>query len=135
MKQRAVGIDLRWMPHCHGLLEVARLVKEIHADVPVVMGGLSSNYFHRGLILYPQPDFVFHGDSTAPPPHDLLTALPDGRSPYGIPNLTRKEKDAAHVNPHTFVPSAPDCVDLRPELVVERVMRHRDCEGLLSFNG
>lgn len=32
---RAVGIDLHWLPHAHGALEVARIVKEIHPGVPV----------------------------------------------------------------------------------------------------
>ena len=74
-KPKAVGIDLHWLPHAHGALEVARIVKELYPDVPVIMGGLSSSYFHRELIDYPQVDFVLRGDSTEPPLHRLLTAL------------------------------------------------------------
>src|SRR5450755_9733 len=54
LKPRAVGIDLHWLPHAHGAIEVARIVKETHPDVPVIMGGLSSTYFHKELIVYPQ---------------------------------------------------------------------------------
>src|SRR5271154_6821015 len=89
-KPAAVGIDLHWLPHAHGALEVARIVKEIHPDVPVIMGGLSSTYFHRELITYPQVDFVLRGDSTEPPLHELLIALRNGTSRDRIPNLTWK---------------------------------------------
>ena len=34
---KAVGIDLHWLPHAHGALEVARIVKRVHPDVPVIM--------------------------------------------------------------------------------------------------
>ena len=80
LKPKAVGIDLHWLPHAHGALEVARIVKELHPDVPVIMGGLSSSYFHRELIGYPQVDYVLRGDSTEPPLHQLLLALQERRA-------------------------------------------------------
>ena len=134
-KTAAVGIDLHWLPHAHGALEVARIVKAIHPDVPVIMGGLSSSYFHRELITYPQVDFVLRGDSTEPPLHELLIALRNGAAVDKIPNLTWKDAAGVHVNPHTFVPTTLDYVDLRPDLMVEMVMRYRDVESTLPFNG
>jgi B12-binding domain/radical SAM domain protein len=132
---KAVGIDLHWLPHAHGALEVARIVKELHPDVPVIMGGLSSSYFHRELIGYPQVDYVLRGDSTEPPLHQLLLALESGAPLGAIPNLTWKDAAGVHVNPHTFMPSNLDYVDLRPDLMVEMVMRFRDLESTLPFNG
>jgi B12-binding domain/radical SAM domain protein len=134
-KTAAVGIDLHWLPHAHGALEVARIVKAIHPDVPVIMGGLSSSYFHRELITYPQVDFVLRGDSTEPPLHELLIALRNGAAVDKIPNLTWKDAAGVHVNPHTFVPTTLDYVDLRPDLMVEMVVRYRDLESTLPFNG
>src|SRR6202046_3617141 len=118
-KPAAVGIDLHWLPHAHGALEVARIVKEIHPDVPVIMGGLSSSYFHRELIGYSQVDFVLRGDSTEPPLHQLLLALQQGTPVNKIPNLTWKDALGVHANPLTFVPLSLDYVDLRPDLMVE----------------
>jgi B12-binding domain/radical SAM domain protein len=135
LKPKAVGIDLHWLPHAHGALEVARIVKEIYPDVPVIMGGLSSSYFHRELIDYPQVDFVLRGDSTEPPLHQLLTALQSGAPVDRIANLTWKSADGVRVNPLTFVPETLDYVDLRPDLMVEMVMRHGDLESTLPFNG
>jgi B12-binding domain/radical SAM domain protein len=134
-KPKAVGIDLHWLPHAHGALEVARIVKELHPDVPVIMGGLSSSYFHRELITYPQVDFVLRGDSTEPPLHQLLNALRNGDAIDKIPNLTWKDASGVHVNPLTFVPMSLDYVDLRPDLMVEMVMRYGDLESTLPFNG
>jgi len=134
-RPRAVGIDLHWLPHAHGALEVARIVKEIHPDVPVIMGGLSSTYFHRELIDYPQVDFVLRGDSTEPPLHQLLVALRDGAPLDGIPNLTWKDAGGVHVNPHGYVPTTLDYVDIRPDLMIEMMARYRDLESTLPFNG
>jgi B12-binding domain/radical SAM domain protein len=134
-RRRAVGIDLHWLPHAHGALEVARIVKEIHPDVPVIFGGLSSSYFHEELIGYPQVDFVLRGDSTEPPLHQLLVALRNGAPLDRIPNLTWKDAQGVHVNPHAFLPATLDYVDIRPELVIEMMARYRDFEGALPFNG
>jgi B12-binding domain/radical SAM domain protein len=134
-KPKAVGIDLHWLPHAHGALEVARIVKELHPDVPVIMGGLSATYFHRELISYPQVDFVLRGDSTEPPLHALLLALRSGAPLDRIANLTWKDARGVHVNPLSFVPMSLDYVDLRPDLMVEMVMRYRDLESTLPFNG
>jgi len=134
-RPKAVGIDLHWLPHAHGALEVARLVKEAHPDVPVILGGLSSTYFHRELIGYPQVDFVLRGDSTEPPLHQLLVALRSGGSLEGIPNLTWKDEGGIRVNPHSYVPETLDYVDFRPDLVVAMMARYRDLQGTLPFRG
>ena len=136
----AIGIDLHWMPHCHGALEVARLAKEVHPQVPVIFGGLSSTYYHRELIEYPQVDFVLRGDSTEPMLHRLLSILRAGVADRDaqlekLANLTWKRPGTVCVNRHTFVPPALDYADLRPDLMVEMVLRHRDLQSVLPFNG
>jgi B12-binding domain/radical SAM domain protein len=135
LRPKAIGIDLHWLPHAHGALEVARIAKERHPNTPVIMGGLSSTYFHRELIGYPQVDYVLRGDSTEPPLHQLLLALECGAPLEKIPNLTWKDARGVHVNPLSFMPTSLDYVDLRPDLMVEMVMRHRDLESTLPFNG
>ncbi|WP_231480614.1 TIGR04190 family B12-binding domain/radical SAM domain protein [Thiomonas sp. FB-Cd] len=134
-KPAAIGIDLHWLPHCHGALEVARIAKEILPDTPIIMGGLSSSYFHEELITYPQVDYVLRGDSTEPPLHQLLLALRDGSDLTTIPNLTWKKAGAVQVNPYTFIPATLDYADLRPDLMVEMVLRYRDLQSVTPFNG
>jgi len=124
LRPKAVGIDLHWLPHAHGALEVAKLVKEIHPGVPVIMGGLSSTYFHQELIQYNQVYYVLRGDSTEEPLYHLLTALRDGGPVGKIPNLTYKQHGLPHVNPLTFLPATLDFADLRPDLMIQMVLRH-----------
>jgi B12-binding domain/radical SAM domain protein len=132
---RAIGIDLHWLPHAHGALEVARLCKESHPDVPVIMGGLSASYFHEELVRYPQVDHVLRGDSTEAPLQRLLEALRRGDSLADVPNLTWKYHGEVRVNPHAYLPGSLDYVDLRPEVLARMVLRHRDLAGTLPMRG
>lgn len=134
-KPKAFGIDLHWLPHAHGALEVAKLLKELHPQTPIIFGGLSSTYFHRELIEYPQVDYVLRGDSVEPPLYELLRALNAGQSPENVPNLTWKAAGQVHTNPHSFRPDSLDYVDIRPDCVGKMVIRYRDLQSVLPFNG
>ena len=104
LKPRAFGIDLHWLPHAHGSLEVAALCKKYHPEIPVIFGGYSSSYFQEELIRYPQVDFVLRGDSAEEPLRRLLLSLRDNRVSAEIPNLTWKDGDGSvRVNPLTHV--------------------------------
>ena len=135
LKPKAIGIDLHWLPHAHGSIEIARLAKECHPDVPVIFGGLSATYFHEELLEYPQVDYVLRGDSTEPSLHSLLTCLSSGQSLENIPNLSWKDKGQVHINSLTFIPESADYVDLVPEQIMKMVMRYRDLQSILPFNG
>jgi B12-binding domain/radical SAM domain protein len=135
LKPKAVGIDLHWLPHAHGSIEVAKLVKQIHPKVPVIFGGLSATYFHEELIQYPAVDYVLRGDSTEPALYELLMSLDAGQAPEHVPNLTWKANGAVQINPFTFQPKALDYVDLAPARMVKMVLRYRDLQSVLPFNG
>ncbi len=72
LRPAAFGIDLHWLPHAHGAIEVARLCKKLHPDIPVMFGGFSSTYYHRELIERPEVDYVVRGDSTEEPVLQLM---------------------------------------------------------------
>lgn len=132
----AIGIDLHWMPHCHGAIEIARLAKAVHPEVPVLFGGLSATYYHEELLReYPEIDFVLRGDSTEPPLHQLLLALRDGGPLAEIPNLAWRDGGEVRVNPLSYVPKSLDYIDVQPELLIEMALRYRDVTGVLPFNG
>lgn len=135
LRPRAVGIDLHWLPHAHGALEVAHIVREIFPEAPIIFGGLSATYFHRELIEYPAVDYVLRGENTEPPLYELLKALKARESPTTVPNLTWKSHGRVHVNPLSFLPSSLDYVDIRPDRLAEMVVRYRDLESVLPFNG
>ena len=132
---RAFGIDLHWLPHAHGALEVARLAKAYHPDVPVIFGGYSATYFHEELIRYPFVDYVLRGDSTEAPLEQLLGHILDGSTPQDVPNLTWKDRQgAAHVNPLTYIPTNLDHLILDYHTMVRSVVRDRDLLNYAPFS-
>ena len=99
LKGGAFGIDLHWLPHAQGSLEVAKICKRYHPDIPVIMGGYSASYFDQELICYSQVDYVVRGDSTEEPLRKLLVALKQGvKNLSTIPNLTFKNENGIHRN-------------------------------------
>lgn len=113
IKTKAFGIDLHWLPHAHGSIEIAKLVKKYHPNTPVLFGGLSSTYFHQELIKYPCIDFVIRGDSTEKIILKLLGQIKDGKNNFAdIPNLTWKKENEFIENELTYVADNLDEFDL-----------------------
>ncbi|MBW6512391.1 MAG: TIGR04190 family B12-binding domain/radical SAM domain protein [Desulfuromonadaceae bacterium] len=135
LKPHAIGIDLHWLPHAHGSIEIAKLARECHPDVPIIFGGLSSSYFHEELIQYPAVDYVLRGDAIEAQLYALLTKLRAGETPTGVPNLTWKVAGKVQVNPLSTTPHPPEPVDLNPVQMIRMVLRYRDLQSVLPFNG
>lgn len=132
---RAYGIDLHWLPHAHGALEVAQRVKRAHPAAPVIFGGYSATYFHEELIRYPDVDYVLRGDSTEEPLARLMEHILAGTPPATVPNLTWKDAAGAiHVNPLTYVPTDLDHLTLDYHPVVRAVTRDWDLLNYLPFS-
>jgi B12-binding domain/radical SAM domain protein len=135
----AFGIDLHWMPHAHGAVEVARLCKRIHPDIPVMFGGFSATYYHEELVRRPEVDFVVRGDSTEVPVLQLmqhLTRNPSAPTLSEIPNLTWQEPDGTiRVNELTYSPDSLDHVLIDYSYVVRAVARYRDLASFVPFKG
>jgi B12-binding domain/radical SAM domain protein len=142
----AFGIDLHWLPHAHGSIEIARILKRLHPDRPVIFGGFSSTYFHRELIRYPAVDFVVRGDSTEEPILALVryihsggaahpsAASAEGRALAAIPNLVWKDADGnVQVNPLAYSPENLDNLLLDYTGVLKSVVRYRDLAGVKPF--
>lgn len=134
LKSPAVfGIDLHWMPHCHGSVEIARIVKKYHPDTPIVFGGFSSSYFHRELIELPEIDFVMRGDTTEEPMRQLVTAVKAGDDLAEVPNLTWKKDGRVIENPFSNVPDDIDEFTIGYNEMVRSVFRYRDFTGVIPF--
>jgi B12-binding domain/radical SAM domain protein len=140
----AFGIDLHWLPHAHGALAVAEIVKRYHPDTPVIFGGFSSTYFHEELIRHPFVDYVVRGDSAEEPLRQLMAyltgkhagddGLPAAASLEDIPNLTWRSPDGTvHVNPHTYRPDNLDHVMLDYRYVVRAAARDLDLSSYVPF--
>ncbi len=135
IQTRAFGIDLHWLPHAHGALEVARLAKAHHPETPIIFGGYSATYFHEELVRYPFVDYVLRGDSTEHPLEQLLQHIVAGTAPVDVPNLTWKDRHGAvHVNPLTYIPENLDHLILDYHTMVRSVVRDRDLLNYAPFS-
>ena len=132
---QAFGIDLHWLPHAQGSLEVAALCKKLHPHIPIIFGGYSATYFHQELIRYPQVDFVVRGDSAEEPLRQLLNTLKRGISPEAIPNITWKdEKKGVRINPLTHVVSALDEYSNNYPNLFRLAMKYLDLKSLIPVH-
>ncbi|MFZ5641380.1 MAG: TIGR04190 family B12-binding domain/radical SAM domain protein, partial [Bacillota bacterium] len=135
LNPRMFAIDLHWLPHAHGSIEVAKIVKKYHPDTPVLFGGLSSSYFHEELISYPWVDYVIRGDSTEEPVRQLVAAVRQGLPVNNIPNLTWKnESGHIHINPLAHVPPDMDYTSIPSyKYVVRSVFKYANLHNTVPY--
>jgi clorobiocin biosynthesis protein CloN6 len=99
------GLDLHWMAHCHGSIEIAKRLKVIHPESLVIFGGISSTYYADELIQYPAVDVVVKGYDTLDPVTMLMQAVKRGKRDFShIPNLLFKQKGEVNMTGFTHKP-------------------------------
>jgi len=146
MDSLVYGIDLHWLPHAHGSVEISRIVKRFHPKSPVLFGGFSSSYFYKELIQYPSVDFIIRGDSTEYPLLLLMQYLRSGGKTRpeplsleagrleSIPNLVYKTSDGEmHANPISYSPDNLDDLLIDYTHVLRSVVRYRDLASYKPF--
>jgi B12-binding domain/radical SAM domain protein len=131
----AFGIDLHWLPHVDGSLTVAEMLKRLHPEKPVILGGLSSTYYHREIMEeYPFVDFVLRGDSTEEPLRLLLRAIKAGGGYEAIPNLVWRSADGKIVvNDFACIPEDLDYINFDYPHLLKMAIRYRDPSGYMPF--
>ena len=133
---KVFAIDLHWMPHAHGALEIAKLVKKHHPDAVVELGGFTSSYFHEELIKRDEVDMVMRGDSTEIPHVKLMDIISKNGDLSEVPNLTWKDKDGRiHVNPASYVPDDLDWLNFDYGTVIRNSIKHLDLKSALPWFG
>ncbi len=137
IKATLIGIDLHWLPHAHGSIELAKLVKKLHPETPIIFGGLSASYYHKELIDYPFIDFVMRGDSTEKLMLMLMNRLHSGSSRFAdIPNLTWKKGEERGYNPITYVPKDLDEFDVPGyRYTIRSVFKYKNFLDPLPYKG
>jgi len=130
------GIDLHWLPHAHGSIEVAKLIKRAHPNSKVVLGGFSATYYHEEILRnHQQVDAVFLGDSTEQPMLQYAEALEKGTSLSSVQNIAYREGGKAKSNGITHVVQNLDEVEFDYGLIVKMVLRSFDLTGHLPYSG
>jgi len=104
------AIDLHWYEHCFGALDVARVCKQAHPKVPVVLGGLTASYFAKEILAnFPQADFIIRGDGEQPLLRLALALSGRGDANWAeIPNLTYRQGDQILETPCTYCATQDD---------------------------
>jgi B12-binding domain/radical SAM domain protein len=132
---KIIGFDLHWLAHAAGSLDLAQIVKKHHPEKPIILGGLSSTYFHEEIIEhFPQIDYILRGDTIEKPLLELVNLIDRGREPENVPNLTWRATDGKKtINPLSFIPTDIDdfCIDYGQ--MVKLVLRHMDLESTLPY--
>ncbi|RZN44030.1 MAG: TIGR04190 family B12-binding domain/radical SAM domain protein [Methanophagales archaeon ANME-1-THS] len=138
LNPKAFGIDLHWLVHAQGSLEVAKLCKQYHPRIPVIFGGLSATYFHEELIRYPVVDFIIRGDSTEEPLLQLMHAIIHHAHATlsTVPNLVWKDTSGeVHVNPFTHVPTELNECSNNYVPVFKSALKYHDVQSLSPWKG
>ena len=124
-----IGIDLHWLPHVHGAIELARLCKDIHPGTPVLMGGLSASYYHEDILnSVPEVDYVIRGDATEGPVLKLVQELENEKNLASVPNLTYRDRGNLEVNDISSVPEEVDSFSLDYDYVFRSVLKTRNLD-------
>ena len=128
------GLDLHWLPHIQGVIEVAKLLKRVHPGIPIVLGGLSASYFHREILeSYPEIDFVIRGDCAEEPLAQLLSALKNGGGLSDVPNLTYRRAEGIVEGSIDLVPDSLNPYPLNYPHMIRQVHRYRDLASYFPF--
>ena len=129
------GIDLHWLVHAHGAIEVAKIVKKYHPKAKVLLGGFSASYFYPELLRYPEVDYVLRGDSTEEPLRELIDCIKNEREPEAVPNLVwRDKKGEVWENPLTHLPTdLSDVMVNHYDSIVRSVIAQRDLKSYIPF--
>lgn len=135
-KSKVFFIDLHWMPHAHGALEIAKLIKKYHPDSKVELGGFTSSYFWEELIQRPEVDFIMRGDSTEIPTVKLMDILEKDGDLSEVPNLIWKDKDGkVRNNGVTYVPETLDDIIFDYGTLIKSVIKTMDVKSALPWSG
>ena len=135
LKSPVFGIDLHWLVHAHGAIEVARLVRKYHPEAKIVFGGFSASYYCQELLEYPEIDYVLRGDSTEEPFRQLMDCIRNGREPEAVPNLVwRDSQGRIQENPFSHVPADLNGVmENHYANIVRSAIRYRDLASYAPF--
>ncbi len=130
------GIDLHWMPHAHGALELAKIVKRHHPDALIEFGGFTSSYFWEELIQRPEVDLVMRGDTTEEPTVRMLRAIEKGEDLSSVPNLVWKDGEGRiHDNGLTYTLDDLDSIRFDYGRMIRNCIRNMHIKDALPWLG
>lgn len=127
------GIDLHWLPHVHGAFKIARMLKEIHPGVPVVLGGFSASYFSDQIVrAHPEIDFVLKGDFQEADVAKLIEVLQGSGDLESVPSLVYRSREGVAGNPPSVEDPSKN-VFLNYKVLMRNALKYHDVRGHLPY--
>ncbi|MGC8608331.1 MAG: TIGR04190 family B12-binding domain/radical SAM domain protein [Thermoplasmata archaeon] len=128
------GIDLHWLPHTHGAINLAKIVKKLHPNSYVVMGGYSSTYFRKEIMKnYDFIDFVMSGDFQEYGIMKLAEAVEGSKRFETVPGLLYRENGMIKENPRYDFKKGLDNVFFNYEVLLKNAIKYHDVRAHLPY--
>lgn len=125
-----IGLDLHWLPHVHGALNLARIIKDVRPDIKVMMGGLSATYFAEELMRNVKDvDIVVRGDTS----EITMEMILSGKKLEEIPNIIYRKGNHLLDNGFTFQPDNLDYQKYDYTQIIKSSIRSLDVLGHLPY--
>ena len=129
------GVDLHWLPHVHGAYHITKMIKRIHPESKVVMGGFSSTYFCNEIMKeWPWVDYVLSGDYQEEPLLRLTKAVERGTGLESVPGLAYRDSSGRiKTTPHSSDPEGPKRVFIDYKELARNTLRYHDVKGHMPY--
>lgn len=128
------GIDLHWLPHVHGAINIARIIRKIHPNSKILLGGFSATYFADEIMKeHPYVDFVLMGDLQEKAIVDLAEAVERNGDLSTVENLVHRMNGRVVHNRRSNDPAAIDRVFLNYDLLFRNAIKYGDVRGHLPY--
>jgi radical SAM superfamily enzyme YgiQ (UPF0313 family) len=130
------GIDLHWLPHVHGAFNIARIIKKIHPESMVIMGGFSSSYFAEDILQSNEAvDCILAGDFVEKQLVALTEAVQGGKNLEGIPNLVFRSGSRIVRNPVLKDSDPGSTAFINYKVLVKNSIKYHDIRGHFPYYG
>ncbi len=106
LKAQIFAFDLHWMIHAQGTIKIAELIKNIHPNSYILLGGFTASYFYKEIMdNYSFIDLIIRGDSAEYPLLKLMNNLEFNKKFDDIPNLVWRKENKLRINTFSHVPN------------------------------
>lgn len=128
------GVDLHWLPHVHGAVNVVREIKRLHPDSKIVLGGYSASYFGEEIMRsYPEVDYILKGDLQERSILKLVEYNQGKGNIEDIENLIFRSDGAIKENRVSNNLDRINDVFLNYELLFKNALKYHDIKGHLPY--
>lgn len=105
---KVIAVDLHWILHSYGALEILRVVKKWFPTCFTLLGGYSASFFAREILRsYDYVDGIIRGEAESP----IVELLRNLNSLENVPNLMYRKNGEIKENPISYVATEIDSLN------------------------